>query len=48
MKMIQVYHKEANQSILVCECDLPSMAEKGWHPKSAKKTVKKTETEEVE
>jgi hypothetical protein len=32
MRMIIVHHKDAKEPILVPECDLPSFAEKGWHP----------------
>ena len=32
MRMIIVHHKDAKEPIVVPECDLPSFAEKGWHP----------------
>lgn len=49
MKMVIVYHKDAKESIVVPECDLPSFAEKGWHPaKRAEKLVVEPVIEPVE
>lgn len=52
MKMIEVFHELASQSIKVCECDLASFAEKGWLPASPKKKrsplVEASESKETE
>lgn len=39
MKMIIVHHKDAKEPIRVPECDLPSFAEKGWHPADKAETL---------
>lgn len=57
MKMVTVHHKDAQEPILVPECDLQSFAEKGWHPteqvkkpvvKPVEEPVESVDTEEVE
>jgi len=39
MKLIIVHHKDAKEPIAVPECDLPSFAEKGWHPADRAETL---------
>lgn len=39
MKMVIVHHEDAKEPIVVPECDLPSFAEKGWHPADRVETL---------
>lgn len=32
MKMVELFHANAEESIKAAECDLQCFAEKGWHP----------------
>ena len=32
MRMVELFHANAWESIKAAECDLQSFAEKGWHP----------------
>jgi hypothetical protein len=49
MKMVMVHHEDAKEPILVPECNLAELAEKGWHPaKQAEKPIVETVIETVD
>lgn len=49
MKMVMVHHKDAKEPIMVPECNLAELAEKGWHPaKQAAKPIVETVIETVD
>lgn len=49
MKLVELFHDDAKESIKVPECDLQSFAEKGWHPtKPVDDPVEIVVSEEIE
>ena len=49
MKLVELFHVDAEEPIKVAECDLQSFAEKGWHPtKPVDDPVEIVVSEEIE
>ena len=49
MKLVELFHVDAEKSIMAAQCDLQSFAEKGWHPtKPVDDPVEIVVSEEIE